>query len=365
MDGRSMRHSGCAGCAGCGHRERKKSNMKNFMKQFLMTAVVCVCVLVYGFSAQAAETADNEEHGALWFEIGTYSYEIIPEATEADMPPGFTLGDWEYGGQSVKAGFTENSDMVCVMAEDQETGYSYRFIYDPAHEMFTPYFGTEVKDGYIYTIPLYEGMEVPYGFHRAYFVIQTVPMFVFQRDDMELTAEEIALGILTEDAYLVFPMMNEEGEEICYTYDLVDRTFQRSMLQERDAEKVTEVNETADKLHQDISTLNGETTRRMNQRLTIIGILVAVVLIMTGVIISLFLKVSRLQKQLPAYEADEDGYDDAEDEAGSRYEFHVGQRASAEEEEFSEEEDFDDEEDGGESDGGEDLEILDLDEMDD
>lgn len=328
--------------------------MKKFMKQFLLMTAVCACVLLGSQNVQAAEmteTADQQSKDTgLSFTIGTFVYEIIPEAKETDMPPGFTLGDWEFGGNQVKAGFTENSDMVCVMASDTETGYSYRFIYDPEHDMFVPYFGTEIKDGYVYTIPMYDGMEVPYGFQEGYYVIQTVPMFVFQREDAELTSEEIALGILSEDAYLVFPMMNEAGEEICYTYDLVDRTFQRSMLQVRDAEKVTEVNETVDKLHQDISTLNADMTKRMNGRLTIIGILAAAVFIMAGVIINLLLKISRLKRELPEDDAYEDKDDDEdEEESGSVSSFAAGK---------------DDSDDENEDEDEEELEIVDLDEID-
>jgi len=275
-----------------------------------MFAVLFFCT--FGMAANAAQTEDTneteeqaseseaEEREAteLTFEIGNFTYEMLADATEEDMPTGFTLGDWEYHGVSVKAGTTENSDMVCVMGEDWVTGYQYRFIYDPNHDMFTPYFGAEIKDGYIYTIPLYEGAEVPYGFEEAYYVVQTVPMFVFQREDAELTQEEIALGILSDDNYLVFLMMDETGKEVHYTYDLIDRTYQRALLQKKDAERVTEVNELNEKLHEDIGKLNATNTERMNKRLTVIGILIAVVFIMTGVIINLLLKISSLKKEM-------------------------------------------------------------------
>ena len=55
-------------------------------------------------------------------------------------------------------------------------------------------FRKQIKNGYIYTIPMYEGAEVPYGFIESYFVIQTVPMFTYMREDAELTQEEIASG---------------------------------------------------------------------------------------------------------------------------------------------------------------------------
>lgn len=338
--------------------------MKKFRKYFLMAAV-CACLFFSvqtSYAAEVGETAESaeQEESGLGFTIGTFEYRIIPEATQEDMPPGFTLGDWEYHGNKVSAGFTENSDMVCVMGEDQETGYSYRFIYDPGYDMFVPYFGTEIKDGYIYTIPMYEGVEVPYGFVEGYYVIQTVPMFVFQREDAELTTEEIALGILSEDAYLVFLMMNEKGEEICYTYDLVDRTFQRSMLQERDAEKVTEVNETADKLHADISKLNADMTKRMNGRLMIIGILAAVVFIMTGVIINLLLKISRLKKEGIPWAAEEG----AEESEASEEEFFDDE--VLDEDDFEdEEEETSEEEEALIEDEDDELEIFDLDDLED
>lgn len=333
--------------------------MKKFIKRFLMILTIFAGVCLFDQNVQAAEMSEQqeqEEESSLGFEIGTFRYEIIPKATENDMPPGFTLGDWEYHGNKIKAGFTENSDMVCVMAEDTESGYSYRFIYDPEHEMFVPYFGTEIDDGYIYTIPLYEGAEAPYGFEEGYYIIQTVPMFVFQREDAELTSEEIALGVLSEDAYLVFLMMNDRGEEVCYTYDLVDRTYQRSMLQERDAEKVAEINETVDKLHADISKLNAETTKRMNQRLTVIGVLAAAVLIMAGVLINLLSKISRMKKEM--LEA-EDDYDSFEGESH----FRVKQDSENEDYfvEFEENEEIPEE---AEEAAEEELEILDLDDLD-
>lgn len=268
--------------------------IKKLVPFFLMALVLATCTM----NAKAAQT-EKEDMGPaepLQFEISNFVYEIREEVTQDDLPTGFTLGDWEYNGIAVKAGFTENSDMVCVMAQDVDTKSVYRFIYDPAHELFVPYFGTEIKNGYVYTIPVYEGAEVPYGFVESYFVIQTVPMTTYMREDAELTQEEIAVGSLSEDNYLVFLMMDENGKEEHYTYDLIDRTFQRSLLQKKDAEKVAELNETIDDLSLEIGTLNANHADRMNQRLTIIGILIAVVVIMAGVMINLLLKVSKLEK---------------------------------------------------------------------
>ena len=334
----------------------KNKMMKNFM--LVMLAVLMFCTSAVPVHAtQAEETAEEatqegteREATDLTFEIAIYTYEIIPDATQEDMPTGFTLGDWEYNGVAVKAGFTENSDMVCVLGEDWETGYKYRFIYDPDHEMFVPYFGTEIKNGYVYTIPMYEDAEVPYGFVDAFFVIQTVPMFVYMREDAELTQEEIAVGSLSEDNYLVFLMMDENGKEVHYTYDLIDRTFQRSLLQEKDAEKVTELNETIDKLSEEIGILNANHAERMNKRLTIIGVLIAAIVIMAGIMINLWMKISRLQKnEAPASEVEEKDEVDEDEDLEDDFE------DSGEEDE----EEIDDEEPVNGSD--DDLEILDLD----
>lgn len=266
--------------------------------------------------AEAEEEVQDREVTPLTFEIAIFTYEILPEATQEDMPTGFTIGDWEYNGVAVQAGFTENSDMICVMGQDWETGYKYRFIYDPNHDMFVPYFGTEIKNGYIYSIPMYEGAEVPYGFMESYFVIQTVPMFTYMRSDAELTQEEIAVGSLSEDNYLVFLMMDENGKEVHYTYDLIDRTFQRALLQRKDAEKVTELNEVIDGLHVEIGELNAIHAERMNGRLTIIGVLIAVIVIMAGMLVNLLLKVSKLKKGETALSdvVEEDEENDFEDD---------------------------------------------------
>ena len=287
--------------------------MKNLMKKMMVFAMTAIIFCTCGMTANATQM---ESTNPLGFDIAIYSYEIVEDAAQEDMPVGFTLGDWEYNGVAVKAGFTENSDMVCVLGKELETGNKYRFIYDPEHEMFVPYFGTEIKNGYVYTIPMYEGAEVPYGFREAYFLIQTVPMFTYMRDDAELTQEEIAVGSLSEDNYLVFMMMNEKGEEVHYTYDLVDRTFQRSLLQKKDAEKVTELNETIDKLSEEIGILNANHAERMNQRLTIIGVLIGAVIIMIGIIVNLIIKVVKLKNGDDHYEEDEDDDDyDEDDEA--------------------------------------------------
>lgn len=288
------------------------------------------------------EAAADREATELTFEIAIYTYEILPEITQEDLPAGFTLTDYEYHGETIKAGVTENSDMVCVEAEDWETGYIYRFIYDPQHEMFVPYFGTEIKNGYIYTIPMYEGAEIPYGFVDSYFLIQTVPMYCYMRENAELTQEEIAVGSLSEDNYLVFLMMNENGEEVYYTYDLIDRTYQRALLQLSDAETVTDLNHTIDELSNEIGKLNAAHTKRMNQRLTIIGVLTAAVLIMGGVIINLLLKGRRDEEAEDFDDFDEENEEDAYETL-----------EAYEEEPEEEEEFFETEED--------DLEILDLD----
>lgn len=309
--------------------------MKKIVKQLLlmMSMLVLFCVPTVTVNATQVEDTTEEveaeddteaeteerEKTSLTFEIAIFTYEMLPDATQEDMPTGFTLGEWEYNGVAVKAGFTENSDMICVMGEDWETGYTYRFIYDPNHEMFVPYFGADIKNGYIYTIPMYEDAEIPYGFVDSYFVIQTVPMFAYMREDAELTQEEIAVGSLSEDNYLVFLMMDEKGKEVHYTYDLIDRTFQRSLLQKKDAEKVTELNEVIDELHTDIGELNAMNAERMNKRLTIIGILVAAVLIMAGVIINLLIKLSRVMngEDLVEEELEEEVESAAEEEKKS------------------------------------------------
>ena len=318
--------------------------MKKILKHMMM--FICAAALlsapaVNSFAAQTEGTSDNP----LAFEIAIFEYEVVTEAVQEEMPVGFTLGDWEYNGVKVKAGFTENSDMVCVLGEDLESGNQYRFIYDPENNLFVPYFGGEVKNGYIYTIPIYEGAKAPYGFVDSYFVIQTVPMFTYMREDAELTQEEIAVGSLSEDNYLVFLMMDENGREVYYTYDLIDRTFQRSLLQLKDAEKVTELNETIDKLSKEIGILNANHAERMNGRLTIIGILIAAVVIMAGVIVNLLLKISKLKKGEAFVSEDVDDEDEYEDEEES-YE------DEDEDEEFVE---------AQETDADDDLEILDLD----
>ena len=284
--------------------------MNKLMKKMTLLLMALVVFCTSSLVVNATQTEGNSN--PLGFEIEFYEYEIVEEATQDDMPTGFTIGDWEYNGVAVKAGFTENSDMICVMGKNMENGNQYRFIYDPNHEMFVPYFGTEVKNGYIYTIPMYEGAEVPYGFMEAYFLIQTVPMYTYMREDAELTQEEIAVGSLSEDNYLVFLMMDETGREVHYTYDLIDRTFQRSLLQKKDAEKVTELNETIDKLSEDIGTLNANHAERMNKRLTIIGALVAVIIVMAGVIVNLVIKVTKLKKGYVP-EDDEEDFDEEEE----------------------------------------------------
>ncbi len=290
--------------------------MKKIMKQLLMVLLIVFAFSVFGMTAYATQTeeteteAEEEDLSNLRFEIALFTYQIDPDATQADMPPGFTLRDWEFRGVPVKVGMTPNSNMVCFMASDIETGYDYRFIYDSNCDMFVPYFGGEVEDGYIYTVPIYEGAEVPYGFMESYFVIQTVPMFTYMREDAELTQEEIAVGSLSEDNYLVFLMMDETGKEVHYTYDLIDRTFQRSLLQLKDAEKVTELNEVIDALHVEIGQLNSNNAERMNGRLALIAILIAAVIIMAGIIVNLLLKISRMKNE----ENEEDSDDEEEHE---------------------------------------------------
>ncbi len=277
--------------------------MKNLMVAMLSVFVFCALpVMVH------ATQADDP----LGYEIANFQFVIDADAEQEDMPVGFTLGDWEYNGVPVKAGFTDNSHMVCVMGKELETGNKYRFIYDPENELFVPYFGGEIKNGYIYTIPMYEDAEVPYGFVEAYFVIQTVPMFTYMREDAELTQEEIAVGSLSEDNYLVFLMMDENGKEVHYTYDLIDRTFQRSLLQLKDAEKVTELNETIDKLSEDIGTLNANNAERMNKRLTVIGVLIAVIVLLIGIIINQMLIISKLKKGefVNVHDDDDDDYEE-------------------------------------------------------
>ena len=352
--------------------------MKKLLKQMLIMvlALTVFCGLNVNVNAtQTDETAVEETNdNPLGFEIAIFSYEIVEEVTQDDMPTGFTLGDWEYNGVAVKAGFTENSEMICVMGKDLENGNQYRFIYDPNHDMFVPYFGTEIKNGYIYTVPMYEGAEVPYGFVESYFVIQTVPMFTYMREDAELTHEEIAVGSLSEDNYLVFLMMDETGKEVHYTYDLVDRTFQRALLQKKDAEKVTELNETIDKLSEDIGTLNANNAERMNQRLTIIGILVAAVIVMAGVIVNLLMKISKLKKGIDPSEMMEE---DEDEEEGTEKKGFLGffMKKETENEDSEEDEEEEPEEKSEEKieipvkkefqrriiDDDDDLEILDLD----
>ena len=291
--------------------------MNKLIKKMMLAMVAALFFCTSPLMVNATQTEETASDNPLGFEIAIFEFEVVEEATQEDMPVGFTLADYEYNGVAIKAGFTDNSDMICIMGKNLENGNQYRFIYDPEHDMFVPYFGTEIKNGYIYTIPMYEDAEVPYGFVESYFVIQTVPMFTYMREDAELTQEEIAVGSLSEDNYLVFLMMDETGREVHYTYDLVDRTFQRALLQKKDAEKVTELNETIDKLSEEIGKLNATHAERMNGRLTVIGVLIAAVVIMAGIIVNLIIKVSKLKKGVvPVEESDEDEEDGDEESTG-------------------------------------------------
>ena len=320
--------------------------MKKILKQMMMLALAIALLCVPGIDSYATQVEEGSNN-PLAFEIAIFEFEVVEEATQDDMPIGFTIGDWEYNGVAVKAGFTENSDMVCVMGKNLENGNQYRFIYDPNHDMFVPYFGTEVKNGYIYTIPMYEDAKAPYGFVDSYFVIQTVPMFTYMREDAELTQEEIAVGSLSEDNYLVFLMMDETGREVYYTYDLVDRTFQRALLQLKDAEKVTELNETIDKLSEDIGTLNANNAERMNKRLTIIGVLVAAIIVMAGVIVNLLVKINKLKKDgaFIEEEPEEEDDDDLEPSGGGLLGFFKKKEVSEEDDESDDDDSFEDEDD--------------------
>ena len=191
---------------------------------------------------------------------------------------------------------------------------------------------------------MYEDAEVPYGFVESYFVIQTVPMFTYMREDAELTQEEIAVGSLSEDNYLVFLMMDETGREVHYTYDLVDRTFQRALLQKKDAEKVTELNETIDKLSEEIGKLNATHAERMNGRLTVIGVLIAAVVIMAGIIVNLIIKVSKLKKGVVPVVEEDDEDDDVEVTGKGGLLGFFKKKPKEFEEELDDEDEFDDEE---------------------
>lgn len=94
--------------------------------------------------------------------------------------------------------------------------------------------------------------------------------------------------------------------------------------------------------------MNAENSARMNARLTVIGVLIAVVVIMAGVIVNLWLKLSRLQKgEGPKLTEEDDAEDFSEEEAWDE----------ADDEELPEEEPEDEDED-------EEPEIIDLDEID-
>lgn len=265
------------------------------MKKFWTLLGILLMFCAFGVTSFAAE--EKVTLSDTMFQIGTYTYEII-DAEQSDMPEGFTLGTYGYHGQTVDAGHTENSSMLCMMAADVETGYEYRFIYDVEADLFCPYFGADIKNGYVYTIPVEEDDEVPFGFQRVDYVIQTVPVTVYQREDSDLTLEEIALGIVSEDAYLVFLMMNEEGEEVYYTYDLTDRTFQRAMLQVRDAEKIKEYDDMVTAVHEEYSVMQKNFTKQMSDRLILMGIMIGITVICIGIIINQSLKIRYLKAEL-------------------------------------------------------------------
>ncbi|MGN0335238.1 MAG: hypothetical protein ACI4DV_06215 [Lachnospiraceae bacterium] len=319
------------------------------MKRFFALLLTLTMLGSLGTTAFAAE--EEVELTDTMFRIGSFTYDII-DADQSNMPNGFTIGTYDFHGTEVDAGHTENSDMLCMMAMDIKTGYEYRFIYNPDIDEFCPYFGYDIKDGYIYTIPVYEDAEIPFGFEQADYVIQTVPVTVYQREDAELTLEEIALGIISDNAYFVFLMMDENGEEVYYTYDLTDRTFQRALLQIRDAETIEDYNQLVKDLHVEIGDLNAQFTKRMNQRLTVMGVMLAVTFICIGIAVNQHLKIRQLKAVL-AGEAEEDG-----DEPGDDHKTVIVKReevqetAAAESEEVREEsadDDFDD------------IDILDLD----
>ena len=102
---------------------------------------------------------------------------------------------------------------------------------------------------------------------------------------------------------------------------------------------MTELNETIDKLSEDIGTLNANHAERMNQRLTIIGVLIGAVIIMAGIIVNLLMKVSKLKKGFVPAEDDDEDEDDFEESGKGLAGFFRKKEAEDVDDSFEEDED--------------------------
>lgn len=152
-------------------------------------------------------------------------YYISSDFLESKLPMGYELTEMELEGNTYTVGLGELSDIVLVYlekteeVEDEEEPQGSFFMYDSATGVYRPFIQIKVSDS---TQIAFLNEEYPEELPERY-----IPT-TMTADGFEFIAWEDAQN---RGFYIIYAI-NSNGEKGLYSYDLIDQSYQRFVIQE-------------------------------------------------------------------------------------------------------------------------------------
>lgn len=236
---------------------------------------------------------------------------------ESSMPEAFSKDTMEYDNQEISIATSNNGDLILFYLTDANDENGEFYIYDEETDTFTEYIEIEGRGGRHIILPQKEEIEVPENFLETTFSVGGTEVSGWQLDGFE-----------NGDFYLVYAM-DGQGNKGIYSFDSVDRTFQRfsseylkALKGGEESEELLELQasigtlqDDLNKSNENLSNLRGEYDTDMQNRLyIIIGLSVAsvifIILLVNLLLKNKFLKEDLAENQTIDYDSDLSDLDD-------------------------------------------------------
>ncbi len=241
--------------------------------------------------------------------LGDKNLIINSDFEESSMPEAFSKRTMEYNNQEISVAASNSGDLILFYLTDHNGQRGEFYIYDEEKDSFTKYIEIEGRGGRHIILPLNEGIEVPVNFLETTFSV----------DGYEINGWQVE-GLENGDFYLVYAM-DGKGNKDLYSYDSIERTFQRfspeylkALIGEDEFEELLELQasigslqDDLNKSNDDLSNLRGKYNSDMKNRLYIIIGLAITCIILFILLTNLLLKNKFLKEDLA--EIEEADYD--------------------------------------------------------
>ena len=163
--------------------------------------------------SQAPEESTDDGGQLVMVSVNGTDFIISDEFTMRPLPSGFSEAEYEYNGQSVKAGVGYSGKVVIMYLDavisSEQSGF---YVYDSVSETFVRYNEIQQPQISYIILPITSSMELPSG---------------YRIEEAQINGVNVSVLKGSSDEYCVFYGINSDGISGWYSYDYKYNTIQR------------------------------------------------------------------------------------------------------------------------------------------